>query len=57
LQGSVQGNENQLRVTLSLDDAASGKRALEPGIPGAPGDLLTLEDQIYGTLASALSLK
>jgi serine/threonine protein kinase/Flp pilus assembly protein TadD len=57
LQGSVQGNQDQLRVTLSLDDAASGKRLWSQEFPGAPGDLLTLEDQIYGTLASALSLK
>jgi serine/threonine protein kinase/tetratricopeptide (TPR) repeat protein len=57
LQGSVQGNSDQLRVTLSLDDAASGKRVWSQEFPGAPGDLLALEDQIYGTLASALALK
>ncbi len=57
LQGSVQGNKDQLRVTLSLDDAASGRRLWSQEFPGAPGDLLTLEDQIYGTLSSALALK
>ncbi len=57
LQGSVQGNAEQLRVTLSLDDAASGKRLWSQEFPGAPGDLLALEDQIYGTLATALALK
>jgi len=57
LQGSVQGNQDQLRVTLSLDDAASGRRLWSQEFPGAPGDLLTLEDQIYGTLASAMALK
>jgi tetratricopeptide (TPR) repeat protein len=57
LQGSVQGNTDQLRVTLSLDDAASGKRLWSQEFPGAPGDLLALEDQIYGTLSSALALK
>src|SRR5208282_4542687 len=57
LQGSVQGNSDHLRVTLSLDDAASGRRLWSQEFPGAPGDLLTLEDQIYGTLASAMALK
>ncbi len=57
LQGSVQGNSDHLRVTLSLDDAASGRRLWSQEFPGAPGDLLTLEDQIYGTLATALELK
>jgi serine/threonine protein kinase/tetratricopeptide (TPR) repeat protein len=57
LQGTVQGNSDKLRVTLSLDDATSGKRVWSQEFPGAPGDVLALEDQIYGTLASALALK
>jgi len=57
LQGTVQGNSDKLRVTLSLDDATTGKRVWSQEFPGAPGDVLALEDQIYGTLASALSLK
>jgi len=57
LQGTVQGNSDKLRVTLSLDDAASGKRLWSQEFPGASGDVLALEDQIYGTVASALALK
>ena len=57
LQGSVQGNGDKLRVTLSLDDASTGKRLWSGEFPGAPGDVLTLEDQIYGTVATALALK
>jgi serine/threonine protein kinase/tetratricopeptide (TPR) repeat protein len=57
LQGSVQGNSDKLRVTLSLDNASTGKRLWSGEFPGAPGDVLTLEDQIYGTVASALALK
>jgi TolB-like protein len=49
LQGSVQGNSDQLRVTLSLDDASTGKRLWSQEFPGAAGDVLALEDQIYGT--------
>jgi len=57
LQGMVQGNSDQLRVTLSLDDAATGKRVWSQEFPGAPGDVLALEDQIYGNVATALALK
>jgi eukaryotic-like serine/threonine-protein kinase len=57
LQGSVQGNSDKLRVTLSLDDATSGKRVWSQEFSGASGDVLALEDQIYGTVATALALK
>src|SRR5208283_3158733 len=57
LQGSVQGNSDQLRVTLSLEDASTGKRVWTQEFPGAAGDVLALEDQIYGNVASALALK
>jgi serine/threonine protein kinase/tetratricopeptide (TPR) repeat protein len=57
LQGMVQGNSDKLRVTLNLDDASTGKRLWSGDFPGAPGDVLALEDQIYGTVATALALK
>ena len=57
LQGMVQGNSDKLRVTLSLDDATTGNRLWSQEFPGAPGDVLALEDQIYGTVATALELK
>jgi serine/threonine protein kinase/tetratricopeptide (TPR) repeat protein len=57
LQGMVQGNSEKLRVTLSLDDAATGKRLWSQDFSGAPGDVLALEDQIYGNVATALALK
>jgi eukaryotic-like serine/threonine-protein kinase len=57
LQGSVQGNGDKFRVTLGLDDATSGKRVWSKEFTGAPGDVLTLEDEIYGTVATALALK
>src|ERR1700692_76901 len=57
LQGMVQGNTDKLRVTINLDDATSGKRLWSQEFPGAPGDVLALEDQIYGNLATALDLK
>jgi serine/threonine protein kinase/tetratricopeptide (TPR) repeat protein len=57
LQGMVQGNADKLRVTLSLDDASTGTRLWSEEFPGVPGDLLTLEDQIYGGVVSALAVK
>jgi tetratricopeptide (TPR) repeat protein len=56
LQGMVQGNSERLRVTLSLDDATKG-RLWSQEFSGIPGDLLALEDQIYGNLVTALALK
>ncbi len=57
LQGMVQGNSDMLRVTLSLDDATTGKRVWSREFPGAPGDVLALEDSIYSTVATALEVK
>jgi serine/threonine protein kinase/Tfp pilus assembly protein PilF len=57
LQGMVQGNSDKLRVTFNLDDATTGKRVWSQEFPGASGDLLALEDQIYGNVATALALK
>ncbi len=57
LQGMVQGNSERLRVTLSLDDATTGKRVWSQEFPGTAGDVLALEDQIYATVATALALK
>jgi len=57
LQGIVQGNSDKLRVTLNLDDASTGKRVWSNEFSGAAGDVLALEDQIYGSVASALALK
>jgi eukaryotic-like serine/threonine-protein kinase len=57
LQGMVQGNSDKLRVTLGLDDATTGKRVWSQEFSGASGDVLALEDQIYGTVATALALK
>jgi tetratricopeptide (TPR) repeat protein/TolB-like protein/predicted Ser/Thr protein kinase len=57
LQGMVQGNAEKFRVTLSLDDPATGQRKWSQEFEGTPGDVLTLEDQIYGMVSTALALK
>jgi eukaryotic-like serine/threonine-protein kinase len=61
VQGNVQGSGDKLRVVLNLTDATSsnvdGRLLWTQEFQGVPQDLLSLEDQIYGTLATALSLK
>ena len=57
LQGTVQGTADKLRITLDLEDVAAGKRVWGQEFSGVPQDLLALEDQVYGYLASALELK
>jgi tetratricopeptide (TPR) repeat protein len=56
----VQGSGDKLRVVLSLTDATAGDDGhlrWSQDFQGVPQDLLALEDQIYGTLATALALK
>jgi len=57
LQGMVQGTADKLRVTLNLEDVASGHRIWSQEFTGVPQDLLTMEDQIYATLVTALDVK
>ncbi|MFY9559645.1 MAG: tetratricopeptide repeat protein [Terriglobales bacterium] len=57
LQGMVQGSNDKLSVILNLYDATTGNRVWSQEFPGIPQDLITLEDQIYGSVVSALALK
>jgi serine/threonine protein kinase/tetratricopeptide (TPR) repeat protein len=57
LQGSVQGATDHFRVTLELLDVGGEKRVWSQEFDSAEKDLLTLEDNIYGNLISALALK
>ena len=57
LQGMVQGSSEKLSVILNLYDAATGNRLWSQEFAGIPQDLLTLEDQIYGSVVNALALK
>src|SRR5215469_5009660 len=54
VQGTVQGNANQLRITVKLENAVEGKTVWNEEFSGVPGDLLTIEDKIYGKLSEAL---
>jgi len=57
LQGMVQGTADKLRVTLDLEDVAGGHRVWSQEFTGVPQDLLTMEDQIYSSLVTALDVK
>jgi eukaryotic-like serine/threonine-protein kinase len=52
--GTVQGSPEQLRITVKLDNVPENKMVWTEEFSGVPGDLLTLEDKIYGKLATAL---
>ncbi len=56
VQGTVQGQGDKIRVVLSLQDAAAGKRRWTHEFDGVTGDLFALEDQIYNQLVSALTI-
>jgi tetratricopeptide (TPR) repeat protein/TolB-like protein len=56
VQGSMQGAGDKIDVVLRLSDA-SGKQLWTKDFPGVRQDLLTIEDQIYNDLATALALK
>jgi eukaryotic-like serine/threonine-protein kinase len=52
--GTVQGSADQLRVTVKLDDVAENRVLWNKEFSGVPGDLLTMEDKIYGELTEML---
>jgi serine/threonine-protein kinase len=56
ISGTVQGTADGMRVTVALDDTNAGSRVWAQDFSGVSGDLLTIEDQIYNRLLSALNL-
>jgi serine/threonine-protein kinase len=56
VQGTIQGQGDKVRVVLSLQDVAAGKRRWSHEFDGVTGDLFTLEDQMYNQLVSALTI-
>jgi tetratricopeptide (TPR) repeat protein len=61
VEGNIQSGGDKLRVVLTLTDATNsandGRLVWTQEFQGVPQDLLVLEDQIYGNLATALALK
>jgi len=54
--GNLQGEGDKVRLVLNLDDA-DGKRMWTQEFSGLKQDLLTLEDNAYSKLVSAMSVK
>ncbi len=56
VQGTLQGAGEKIDVVLKLSDA-TGKQLWTKEFPGLRQDLLTIEDQIYNELVTALDVK
>ncbi len=57
LRGDLQSSGDQIRIIVSLQDVANGKRVWSDAFSGSERDVLKLEDQIFARLAPALELK
>ena len=56
LEGTVQESGGRIAIVTNLHDMTSGKLLWSQEFPGVPGDLLTLEDDIYSQLVTVLKL-
>jgi len=56
LQGTIQGSADKMRITFDLEDVSTGKRLWDQEFSGVLQDLLTMEDQAYDRLVSALAV-
>ncbi len=56
VQGTLQGNADRFRAVVTLNDA-SGKQLWIKEVSGVPGDLLTIEDQLYADLVNAMEVR
>jgi eukaryotic-like serine/threonine-protein kinase len=57
VHGLVQGSGKQLRISVKLENMENNQLQWSQEFSGMSGDLLTLEDQIYGRLVEALQLR
>jgi len=57
VHGLVQGAGKQLRISVKLENMETNQLQWSQEFSGVNGDLLTLEDQIYGKLVEALQLR
>ncbi len=59
VQGSVQGSGDQIRLIVNLDDVSGStdRRLWSKEYSGLKQDLLTLQDQVYAGVVTALDLK
>ena len=55
VSGTLQGQDDKIRLVLNLDDVSSGKHWTQE-FSGVKADLLTLEDNAYSKLVAALAI-
>lgn len=56
LEGTIQEGGGKIAIVANLHDMSSGRLMWSQEFPGVPGDLLTLEDEIYSALLGALKV-
>src|SRR5271166_30861 len=54
VQGAVQGTKDNLRITVKLENIKENKTVLNKEFTGVSADVLTLQDQIFNALATAM---
>ena len=54
VQGAVQGDANGMRISVKLENVTENRTLMDEEFSGVAPDLLTIEDQIAGKLATAL---
>lgn len=57
LHGDVSGTSDKIRIVMSLNEPATGRRLWTQEFSGLKQDILTIQDQIYNQLIAALDLK
>jgi eukaryotic-like serine/threonine-protein kinase len=56
VQGSVRGDANRIRVTVTLDDMYEGERIWAEDFNAVPADLIALEDRVFEALVARVGV-
>jgi eukaryotic-like serine/threonine-protein kinase len=56
VQGSVRGDAERIRVTVTLDDMHEGVRVWARDFNAVPADLIALEDRVFAALVAEMGL-
>ena len=57
VQGEVSGSDDKVRIDIAVNEPGTGVRLWTQSFSGLRQDILTIQDQIYQQLTSALNLK
>ena len=56
IRGTVRGDDKTMRITVNLDEVASGRRRFSQTFSGTRKELLALQDQVYTRILKDLEL-